>query len=170
MCIWPAKRGGRPFNDNQWCRKEDHEERGRIPFSWSAMIKGYQDQPKPRCGGPTWMKIYASKSFSWCWTTIFSHPTPIVTSGPLTQFGVTTQGLLLVIIGVKSYMTIREKQATSGRWLGVSKWACQMYLVVHYFSWYKHVISAIHFHIFIYTSHNWPDISIPNDRFYTLTT
>jgi hypothetical protein len=59
------------------------------------------------------MKIYASESFSWCGTTISSHPTHIVTSGLLTHFSVVTRGLLPVIIGAKLFMTIQERHAVS---------------------------------------------------------
>jgi hypothetical protein len=96
------------------------------------------------------MKIYASESFSWCGTTISSHPTHIVTSGLLTHFSVVTRGLLPVIIGAKLFMTIQERHAVSGRWLGVSEWTGRLYWVVHYFSWYEPIISAIHFHILFY--------------------
>jgi hypothetical protein len=110
-CVFglPSERGDHPMiTDDAW---------KKILRDVAARL--FHDQPSPKVSrstlterrrwltssttqdGPTWMKIYASESFSWRWTTIFSHPTLIVTSGPLTHFGVATWGLLLVIIGAK---------------------------------------------------------------------
>jgi hypothetical protein len=105
------------------------------------------------------MMIFSSESFSWWWTACSSHPTHIVTSGLLTNFGAMTWGLLPVIIDAKLFMTTWEKQAASGRWLGVSEWIDQLYWVVHYFSWYEPTISAIHF-IHFSTTNNSTDIGI----------
>jgi hypothetical protein len=64
-------------------------------------------------------------------------------------------------------MTIREKQAASGRWLDVSEWIDRLYWVVHYSSWYKPDISAIHVHILFY---NYLILVYLNVRFCTSTT
>jgi hypothetical protein len=105
-------------------------------------------------GWPNLDEDLCIRIFSWYRTTIFSHPTCIVTSGPLMHFGVATRGLLRVIIGAKSSMMIREKQVVSGRWHGILEWIGQLYWVILYFSCYEPVISATHFHIIVYSSHS----------------
>jgi hypothetical protein len=66
------------------------------------------------------------------------------------HFGAVTSALLPVIIGAKLFITIREKQVTSGRWFSVSEWTDWLYWVVYYSSWYNPDISAIHVNFIFY--------------------
>jgi hypothetical protein len=104
--------------------------------------------------GPTWMTIFASKSFLWCWTTSSSHPTHIVTLDLLTHFGVMTWRQLLDIIVAKSSMIIHEKQAAKwkmARQLRMEKPAilqCSLFLMV------QPIIHILHFDRIFYNTQN----------------
>jgi hypothetical protein len=65
----------------------------------------------------------------------FLTPNTYSYSDLLRHFGIVTRGILPDIIGAKLFMTIREKQPASGRWLDVTNgqavMGCSLFLMVH---------------------------------------